>query len=147
MTKYMSGNLVNDIMKSNVISIDSSMTVKDAAKMMNDAGVGCIVVMEKNSTVGILTERDFVRKIIAQEKSLSTPVKDVMSSPLITIDPNESVWELAQLMKVKHIHKVPVADKGKLIGIVTSTDLTRLCSIGSDAEMSKICDQILLRMK
>ena len=147
MTKYMSGNLVNDIMKSNVISIDSSMTVKDAAKMMNDAGVGCIVVMEKNSTVGILTERDFVRKIIAQEKSLSTPVKDVMSSPLITIDPDESVWELAQLMKVKRIHKVPVADKGKLIGIVTSTDLTRLCSIGSDAEMSKICDQILLRMK
>ena len=143
----MDGNLVKGIMKSNVISIDSSMTVKDAAKMMNDAGVGCIVVMEKNSTVGILTERDFVRKIIAQEKSLSTPVKDVMSSPLITIDPDESVWELAQLMKVKCIHKVPVADKGKLIGIVTSTDLTRLCSIGSDAEMSKICDQILLRMK
>ena len=147
MTNYMVGNLVKDIMKSNVISIDSSMTVKDAAKMMNDAGVGCIVVMEKNSTVGILTERDFVRKIIAQEKSLSTPVKDVMSSPLITIDPDESVWELAQLMKVKRIHKVPVADKGKLIGMVTSTDLTRLCSIGSDAEMSKICDQILLRMK
>lgn len=143
----MSGNLVKEIMKSNVISIDSSMTVKDAAKMMNDAGVGCIIVMEKNSTVGILTERDFVRKIIAQEKSLSTPVKDVMSSPLITINPDESVWELAQLMKVKSIHKVPVLDKGKLIGIVTSTDLTRLCSIGSDAEMSRICDQILLRMK
>lgn len=147
MINYMSGNLVNDIMKSNVISIDSSMTVKDAAKMMNDACVGCIIVMEKNSTVGILTERDFVRKIIAQEKSLSTTVKDVMSSPLITINPDESVWELAQLMKVKRIHKVPVVDKGKLIGIVTSTDLTRLCSIGSDAEMSRICDQILLRMK
>lgn len=147
MTKCMSGNLVKEIMKSNVISIDSAMTVKDAAKMMSDAGVGCIIVMEKNSTVGILTERDFVRKIIAQEKSLSTPVKDVMSSPLITINPDESVWELAQLMKVKSIHKVPVLDKGKLIGIVTSTDLTRLCSIGSDAEMSRICDQILLRMK
>ena len=143
----MGGNLVNQIMKSNVISIDSSMTVKDAAKMMNDAGIGCIIVMEKNSAVGILTERDFVRKIIAQEKSLSTPVKDVMSSPLITINSDESVWELAQLMKVKRIHKVPVVDKGKLIGITTSTDLTRLCSIGSDAEMSRICDQILLRMK
>ena len=143
----MGGNLVKDIMKSNVVSIDSAMTVKDAAKMMNDAGVGCIVVMEKNSTVGILTERDFVRKIISQEKSLSTLVKDVMSSPLITIDSDESVWELAQLMKVKSIHKVPVVDNGKLIGIVTSTDLTRLCSIGSDSEMSRICDQILLRMK
>ena len=143
----MDGNLVSNIMKRNVISIDSSMTVKDAAKMMSDAGVGCIIVMEKNSTVGILTERDFVRKIIAQEKSLSTQVKDVMSSPLITINPDESVWELAQLMKVKRIHKVPVVDKGKLIGIATSTDLTRLCSIGSDSEMKRICEQILLRMK
>jgi len=143
----MDGNLVKEIMKSSVICIDSSMTVKDAAKMMSDAGVGCIIVMEKNSALGILTERDFVRKIIAQEKPLSTPVKDVMSSPLITIDPDESVWELAQLMKVKCIHKVPVVDKGKLVGITTSTDLTRLCSIGSDAEMSRICDQILLRMK
>ena len=143
----MGGNLVNEVMKSNVISIDSSMTAKDAAKMMSDAGVGCIIVMEKNSAVGILTERDFVRKIIAQEKSLSTPVKDVMSSPLITINADESVWELAQLMKVKRIHKVPVVDKGKLVGIATATDLTRLCSIGSDAEMSRICDQILLRMK
>jgi len=143
----MDGNLVSNIMKRNVISIDSSMTVKDAAKMMSDSGVGCIIVMEKNSTVGILTERDFVRKIIAHEKSLSTQVKDVMSSPLITINPDESVWELAQLMKVKRIHKVPVVDKGKLIGIATSTDLTRLCSIGSDSEMKRICEQILLRMK
>ena len=103
--------------------------------------------MEKNSTVGILTERDFVRKIIAHEKSLSIPIKDVMSSPLITINPDETVWELAQLMKVKRIHKVPVMDKGKLIGIATSTDLTRLCSIGSDSEMKRICEQILLRMK
>ena len=143
----MDGNLVSDIMKRNVISIDSSMTVKDAAKLMSNSGVGCIVVMEKNSTIGILTERDFVRKIIAHEKSLSTPVKDVMSSPLITINPDETVWELAQLMKVKRIHKVPVIDKGKLIGIATSTDLTRLCSIGSDSEMKRICEQILLRMK
>lgn len=143
----MDGNLVSDIMKRNVISIDSSLTVKDAAKMMSDSGVGCIVVMEKNSTVGILTERDFVRKIIAHEKSLSTQVKDIMSSPLITINPDETVWELAQLMKVKRIHKVPVVDKGKLIGIATSTDLTRLCSIGSDSEMKRICEQILLRMK
>ena len=143
----MDGNLVNEIMKSNVISIDSSMTAKDAAKMMSDAGVGCIIVMEKNSAVGILTERDFVRKIIAHEKPLSTPVKDVMSSPLITINPDETVWELAQLMKVKRIHKVPVIDKGKLIGIATSTDLTRLCSIGSDSGMKRICEQILLRMK
>ena len=143
----MSHTFVKDIMKKSVISVDSSMSVKDAAKMMEDSGVGCVIVMENNVAVGIVTERDFVRRIAAHEKSLSTPVKSIMSSPLIVINPDETVWELAELMKMRHIHKVPVVDKNRLIGIATSTDLTKLCSIGSDSEMRRICDQILLRMK
>lgn len=140
-------SFVKNIMQKNVVSIDSSLTITDAAKMMQDANIGAVVVMEKNVPVGILTERDFVRKIIAGKKPMSTSIKDAMSSPLIVIDSGESVWELAELMKQKRIHKVPVVDKGKLVGIVTATDLTRLCSIGSDSEMSRICSQILLRMQ
>jgi CBS domain-containing protein len=144
----MGHTFVKDIMKNAVISIDSSLTVKDAAKMMDDSGVGCVVVMENGVAVGILTERDFVRRIAAPEKSLSIPVKEAMSSPLIVINPDETVWELAELMKQRRIHKVPVVnEEGRLIGIATSTDLTRICSIGSESEMRKICDQILLRMK
>ncbi|HSD04973.1 MAG TPA: CBS domain-containing protein [Nitrosopumilaceae archaeon] len=143
----MSHTFVKDIMKKTVISVDSSMTVKDAAKMMKDAGVGCVVVMEKNLAVGIVTERDFVRKVIAQEKPSSIVIKEIMSSPLIVINPDETVWELAELMKQRRIHKVPVTEGERLVGIATSTDLTKLCSIGSDSEMRKICDQILLRMK
>ena len=143
----MSHTFVKDIMKKTVISVDSSMTVKDAAKMMKDAGVGCVVVMEKNLAVGIVTERDFIRKVIAQEKPSSMVVKEIMSSPLIVINPDETVWELAELMKQRRIHKVPVTEGERLVGIATSTDLTKLCSIGSDSEMRKICDQILLRMK
>ena len=133
----MSHTFVKDIMKKSVISVDSSMSVKDAAKMMEDSGVGCVIVMENNVAVGIVTERDFVRRIVAHEKSLSTSVKAIMSSPLIVINPDETVWELAELMKMRHIHKVPVVDKNRLIGIATSTDLTKLCSIGSDSEMRK----------
>src|SRR5690242_13271942 len=99
----MDHSFVEEIMKKSVITIDSSLTVKDAAKMMEDAGVGCLVVMENNAPVGILTERDFVRRIAAHEKSLSTPVKEVMSSPLIVISPDETVWELAELMKQRRI--------------------------------------------
>jgi CBS domain-containing protein len=144
----MGHTFVKDIMKNAVISIDSSLTVKDAAKMMDDSGVGCVVVMENGVAVGILTERDFVRRIAAPEKSLSIPVKEVMSSPLIVINPDETVWELAELMKQRRIHKVPVVnEQGRLIGIATATDLTRICSVGSESEMRKICDQILLRMK
>jgi CBS domain-containing protein len=70
--------LVQNIMKHQVITVDSSVTVKDAAKMMEDTGVGCVVVMEQNIAIGILSERDFVRRVVAHEKPLSTPVKEVM---------------------------------------------------------------------
>jgi len=143
----MEGSLVKDIMKTPVLSIDSSMTVKDAAKMMEDAKVGSIVVTENSVVLGILTERDLVRKIVAHGKSFSTKVKEAMSSPLIVISPNETAWELASLMKARRIHRVPVVDKGRLVGMASTVDLTRLCSIGSDSEMSRICEQILLRMK
>jgi len=134
-------------MKNQVITADSSVSIKDAAKLMSDAGVGCVVVMEKNIAVGIVTERDFVRRIAAEGKSFSVPIKEVMSSPLIVINPDESAWELAELMKLRRIHKVPVVQENRLVGIVTTTDLTKLCSAGSDSEMRRIADQILLRLK
>lgn len=139
--------LVQNIMKHQVVTVDASVSIKDAAKMMEDTGVGCIIVMDQNIAVGILTERDFVRRVAAREKPLSSPVKEVMSSPLIVINPDESVWELAEIMKLRRIHKVPVVRENRLVGIVTATDITKLCSIGSDSEMRRIADQILLRMK
>lgn len=138
---------VKDIMKNNVISIDSSMTIKDAAEMMNGSEIGGIVVMENNIATGMVTERDMVRRIVAKNKNYGTKLKDVMSVPLITISPDETVWELAQLMKVKKIHRVPVTSGTKLVGIVTTTDLARICSVGSNAELIRITEQILMRMK
>jgi len=139
--------LIHDIMKKNVISIDSSMTVSDAAKMMDDASIGAIIVLENGIAVGIITERDLVRRIIAKGKPLSTNVKVAMSSPLIVINPDDSVWDLAQLMKTRKIHRVPAVKDGRLVGMVTTSDVVKLCSIGSGDEMSKITEQILLRMK
>lgn len=139
--------LVRNIMKHQVVTVDSSVSIKDAAKIMEDTGVGCIIVMDQNIAVGILTERDFVRRVASHGKPLSSPVKEVMSSPLIVINPDESVWELAEIMKLRRIHKVPVVQENRLVGIVTTTDITKLCSIGSDSEMRRIADQIILRMK
>ncbi len=136
-----------DIMKNQIVTVDSAMSIMDAAKMMDDAGIGCVVVTEKNMAVGILTERDFVRRVAARGIPLSTPIKQVMSSPLIVVNPEENIWEVAELMKHRRIHKVPVVHENLLVGIVTATDLTRICSIGSDSEMRRITDQILLRMK
>ena len=143
----MAHTFVKDVMKTNVISIDSSMTVKDAACMMNDANVGCIIITKDNIPSGILTERDFVKKIASQNKALSTPLSEVMSAPLTIIGPDETVWEAAEMMKQNGIHKLPVQEGNKVIGIITTTDLVEICSLGSDSSMRNICDQILLRIK
>ena len=143
----MAHTFVKDVMKTNVISIDSSMTVKDAACMMADANVGCIIITKDNAPLGILTERDFVKKIASKNKALSTPLSEVMSAPLTIIGQDETIWEAAEMMKQNGIHKLPVQEGNKVIGIITTTDLVELCSLGSDSSMRNICDQILLRIK
>lgn len=143
----MGRSFVSGIMRKNVISIDSSMTVQDAAKMMDDASIGAIVVIENGIAIGIITERDLTRRVIAKGKPLTTNVKEVMSSPLIVINPDDSVWEAAQLMKTRKIHRMPAVKDNQLVGMITTSDIVKLCSIGSDSEMRSMVDQILLRMK
>ena len=134
-------------MRKNVISIDSSMTVKDAATMMDDTNVGCVVITRGNAPIGIVTERDFVKRIVSQEMDLATPLADVMSFPLITVDSEDTIWDAAEIMKKNKIHKVPVQDDGKLVGIITTTDIVKICSMGSDTELRNIADSILIRLK
>ena len=142
----MAHTFVKDVMKKNVISIDQDMTIKDAAIMMDDSNVGCVIVTKKNTPIGILTERDFVKRISAKEKPLSTPLSEVMSTPLIPVSPDETLWESAEIMKKNKIHKVPVQQNNKIVGILTASDIVKICSLGSDSSMREICDQILLRI-
>jgi len=138
---------VKEVMTKNVISIDYSMTVKDAAAVMEDANVGSIVITKENIPVGILTERDFVNRVVGKDKAASTQVSEVMTQPITVVGPEETVWDVAEVMRSKNIHKVPVQDGDKLVGIFTATDLVRVCSYGSDSQMRKITEQILIRLK
>jgi CBS domain-containing protein len=141
----MQEKLVKDIMSKRVLTIDSSLTVQDASKMMKDANVGSIIVMEKNVVVGILTEKDIVRRIVSEGKTISTPVKEVMSSPLIVISPNDTVKTLANLMRLRGVHKIVVTQEQLLVGIVTISDLTGACGMGPDSETSAICTELFKR--
>ncbi len=143
----MAHTFVKDVMISNVATLDSSSMIKDAAKLMDEKNIGCIIVTEDNLPIGILTERDFVKRIASKEKPLTSSLQEVMSSPLITIDPDETVWEAAEAMKVNNIHKLPVIKENKITGIITTSDLVEICSVGSDSEMRRICDDILTRMQ
>ena len=140
------GHFVEDVMTKNVISIDSSLTVKDAAQMMADAKVGCLVVTKDNAPAGMLTERDLVRRVISIDKPSSTPVSEIMSTPLITAKPDYSLWELAQIMKTKKIHKIPIEKDNRLVGMITATDIVRLHSLASGSEICKITEQVLMRV-
>lgn len=77
---------VKDIMNNSVVSVDSSVIVTNAVKMMEDIMVGAVIVLENNLPVGIVTDRDFSIKITAHSYPLDTPVRKIMSSPLISID-------------------------------------------------------------
>ena len=138
---------VKEAMTKNVISIDCSKTVKEAATKMEDANIGSIVITKENVPIGILTERDFVKRVVGKDKAASTPVSEVMSQPITVVDPDVTVWDVAEVMRTRGIHKVPVLDGEKLVGIFTATDLVRICSYGSDSQMRKITEQILIRLK
>jgi len=140
------GHFVEDVMQKNVIAIDSSMSTKDAANMMTDAKVGCLVVTKNNAPVGIITERDLVRRVIATDKLTSTIVSEIMSTPLITAKPDYTLWELAQMMKTKSIHKIPIEKDNRLVGMITATDIVKLHSLASSSEICKITEQILVRI-
>jgi len=141
------GHLVSDIMKKRVISIDEVKTIKDAANMMNEARIGSIIITKDDTPVGILTERDFVTKIAAKEIPLSTPLSKVMTKPLLVIGPNQTVWEAAEIMKNMEIHRVAVQDENKIIGMITTTDLVKIISIGSDSNLHRVADLIFSRQK
>lgn len=141
------GVLVRDAMKKKVITIESKESINNAAVKMSEAEIGAIIVTENNSPVGILTERDFVKRVYADEIPVTAPISKAMSKPLITINPDETVWELAELMRTKNIHKVPVMENNTLVGIVTNTDLVFMASLSSDSEMRRICDQIYSHME
>lgn len=92
---------------------------------MDETGAGSLVIVLNNAPVGIITERDLVRKIIAQKKDTSKKVSEVMSESLITIAPEDDVKEASKKMLINGLRRLPVVKNGKLVGIVTATDLAR----------------------
>jgi len=137
---------VRDIMTKSVITVDSSITVNEAAKMMEDLKVGAIIVMENNVPVGIITERDFTVKIVAHAYQITTPVKNIMSTPLITINPDESIWMVTDLMYTRGIRKIPVINNNQVIGIITATDLVNQLAISTEEDVRKMYHESIIKV-
>jgi CBS domain-containing protein len=91
---------------------------------MNERGIGSVVVTDDNGVVGIFTERDMVRRVVAKQRDpLTTTVREVMSSPVVTCPPNTLLNDCGIVMTEKEIRRLPISDDGKLVGMITSRDL------------------------
>jgi len=115
--------LVQDIMIKALITVNPTTTALQIAKMMEQGGIGAILVKENENLVGIVTDRDFATKIAANNLPFDTPVEKIMSSPLIKINHNEPISAAAEMMSSKKIRKLAVSDNGNIVGLITSTDL------------------------
>jgi CBS domain-containing protein len=116
---------VKDIMTKNVVTVDVSKTVYEAAQLMSAKGIGCLVVTENDVAVGIVTERDFLRRIVAERASFDLKISAIMSKTLITVDPDTSVRDAARLMATNKIRRLPVVKAEALVGILVASDLAR----------------------
>jgi len=112
-------------MNNSVISIDSSVTAANVARMMEYTGIGAVIILENNLPVGIVTDRDLAIKIAAHSFPVSTLVRRIMSSPLISIDPTSDLWIASDLMSTRNVRKLPVIDDDKVVGILTPSDLLK----------------------
>jgi CBS domain-containing protein len=116
---------VKDIMTKKVVSIGVNKNVFEAADLMSKNQVSCLVIMNGELPAGIITERDFVRRVVAKKLPLNTTVSEVMSKSLITIDPGTSLKEAARLMSSNKIRRLPVVKENKLVGILVAADFVR----------------------
>jgi CBS domain-containing protein len=122
---------IRDVMVENVVTVSPDYTVKHAATIMNRFSLGCVVVLQDNEVVGIMTERDLLKRIVAVARDPEkTFVREIMTKPVIVIGPDVSLEAALELMFKHRIKKLPVMEhlpgKDKLIGLVTMTDIARL---------------------
>ncbi len=131
---------VKDIMSKNVITLNVNSSVFEAAELMTNKGIGCLVVTRNDMPVGMVTERDFVRKIIAKRVSYEVKVSEIMSKYLITVGPDTSLKEASRLMSANKIRRLPVLKDKKLVGIVVSSDFVR--NIGKKTTTEEILESL-----
>ena len=117
--------LVTYIMTKTLISVNPMTTAFQISKMMEQGEIGAIIVKENEIPIGIVTDRDFAIKITAHSYPIDTPIRRIMSSPLISIDPNSDLWKASDLMSTRNVRKLPVIDNDKVVGILTSSDLVK----------------------
>ena len=122
-----------------VLSVEISETVFDAISLMAEVNIGAVLVQKDEAIAGIFTERDYLQKVALQSKSSrQLAVGDVMSSPVITAEPADSIQKCMETMTACHCRHLPVVENGKLLGIVSIGDLVKRLVDEKETEIEQL---------
>ncbi len=125
-------SLVEDIMSSPVITIDGESSIREGAQLMRDRRIGCLIVTIQGKPVGIVTERDILERVVAQNRDVNiTKMREVMSTPLLTVHRKMEILEAMRMMRRHNIRRLVVMENHTLRGIVTERDIIRGVTIAS----------------
>jgi CBS domain-containing protein len=117
---------VKDIMTKEVVTIDATKTALDAAKLMSEKGISSLIVVKDGLPEGIITERDFIKKLCSRELEISkVSIIEIMSRIRTFAEPDTPIEVAVQRMANKRIRRLPVMQQGQVVGIITVTDLAR----------------------
>ncbi len=116
---------IRDIMGKNVVTIDEDSSVLDAAQLLKEKEISFLVITKNNKPIGVVTESDFVRKLVVDDKIASkTSLSEIMSYKFRSVEPSTDIEDAVQKMLNNKIRRLLVIDQEKLVGVVTETDLT-----------------------
>jgi CBS domain-containing protein len=130
-------------MTRDVVTMEVSKTAHDAANLMADKNISTLVLVRNGDPVGIVTERDFLRRVSSKDlKSSQVGLEEIMSSPLITVDPYASIEMAASRMAENKTRRLVVLQSGKVVGILTGTDLVRHMQESWNRRLDFLLDQV-----
>jgi CBS domain-containing protein len=135
------GKTVREVMTSNPRTVDADSDVASAAKLLKEEDVGVVPVVEGDQAIGVLTDRDIVVKVVAEGKDpQTTKARDVASTNVVTVDPQQDLDEALRLMAEHQVRRLPVVEEdGKIVGIVAQADVARHTD---DAKTGELVEEI-----
>jgi CBS domain-containing protein len=135
------GQRIRDIMTSNPSTIEPNTSVADAARIMKQEDAGVVPVTENGRLTGMVTDRDIAIRVVAEGKDpQSTPVREVASQNLVTVDPQQDLDEALRLMAKHQVRRLPVIEEdGRLVGVVAQADVARY---GDDTKTGQVVQEI-----
>ena len=139
-------HLVSDILEGKgreVLEIEADATVLDAVKRMVEANVGSLLVRERGRVVGIVTERDYLRRVALERRDdETTPVREAMTSPLVVVTPDTPIDECMAVMTDRRIRHLPVVEGGQVVGVVSIGDVVKYTSQQQSFEIKYLTEFI-----